>query len=87
MIWDEMVPDIDNGWEIGNASWDGTVFFVNTKFYNIITDSETDVITTPFIEPENQTAKTAKILFMGNAGVSNMRKLGVCYAISQAITS
>ena len=87
MIWDEKVPDIDNGWEIGNASWDGTAFFVNTKFYNIIIDSETDIITTPFIEPENQTAKTAKVLFMGNAGMSNMRKQGVCYAIIQTITS
>jgi len=87
MIWDEMVPDIDKAYAIGHASWDGSVFFLNTKFYNIIIDSETDIITTPFIEPENQTAKTAKVLFMGNAGVSNLRKQGVCYAIAQNITS
>jgi hypothetical protein len=52
-----------------------------------VIDSETDIITTPFIEPENQTVKTAKILFMGNATVSNMRKHGVVYGISQTITS
>jgi len=42
---------------------------------------------TPFVEPENQTAKTAKILFMGNAVTGNLRKLGVLYGISQTITS
>ena len=83
-IWDEVVPDIDSG---TTAITTGTAFFLNTDFYNLIIDSETDIETTPFIEPENQTAKTAKILFMGNAAVSNMRKLGVCYAISQSIVA
>jgi len=83
-IWDEVVPDVDNGTTAITA---GTIFFLNTKFYKLIIDSETDVVTTPFVEPENQTAKTAKILFMGNAVVSNLRKLGVVYAASQTITS
>lgn len=83
-IWDEIVPDIDNGTE---AITLGTAYFINTRFYNLIIDSETDIVTTPFVTPENQTAKTAKILFMGNAGVSNMRKHGVAYGISQSITS
>jgi hypothetical protein len=55
--------------------------------YKLIIDSQTDFVTTPFIEPENQTARTAKILFMGNSVTGNLRKLGVGYAISQAITS
>lgn len=83
-IWDEIVPDIDNGTAAITA---GTVFFLNTDFYKLYIDSETDIVTTPFIEPENQTAKTAKVLFMGNAGVSNMRKLGVLYATSQTIVA
>lgn len=83
-IWDEVVPDVDSGTA---AITKGTAFFLNTNFYNLIIDSETDIITTPFVEPENQTVKTAKILFMGNAGVSNMRKHGCLYAISQSITS
>ncbi len=84
MIWDEIVPDVYTGTA---AISKGTAFFINTKFYNIFYDSETDIITTPFVEPENQTVKTAKILFMGNAAVSNMRKHGVCYDILQTITS
>jgi hypothetical protein len=84
MIWDELVPDIDNG---TTALTTGTAFFLNTQFYKLIIDQQTDFITTPFIEPENATAKTAKVLFMGNSSVLNPRKLGVCYAISKGIAS
>lgn len=84
MIWDELVPDVDNG---TTALTTGTAFFLNTQFYKLVIDEQTDFVTTPFIEPENQTAKTAKVLFMGQATVSNPRKLGVCYAISQSIAS
>jgi hypothetical protein len=83
-IWDELVPDVSNGTA---AITLGSVFALNTKFYKLVIDSQTDFVTTPFIEPENQTAKTAKILFMGNATVSNMRKLGVAYGVAQTIAS
>lgn len=84
LVWDEVVPDIDNGTV---AVTEGTLFLLNTNFYKLIIDSQTDIVTTPFVEPENQTVKTAKILFMGNAAVSNLRKHGVLYGISQAIVS
>lgn len=84
MIWDEVVPDIYTGTA---AITLGTAFFLNTNFYELFIDSQTDIVTTPFVEPENQTAKTAKILFMGNTGISNLRKHGVCMDISQSITS
>jgi hypothetical protein len=87
LIWDELVPSIDTGDVAGASGFVGTTFLLNTKFYKLIIDSQTDIVTTPFVEPENQTAKTAKILFMGNAAVSNLRKHGVGYAISQSITS
>jgi hypothetical protein len=83
-IWDEIVPDIETGTA---AITKGTAFFLNTNFYKLIIDSQTDIVTTPFVEPENQTAKTAKILFMGNAAVSNLRKLGVGYETLQTIAS
>ena len=83
-IWDEVIPDIDNGTVAITA---GTAYFLNTNFYKLIIDSETDIVTTPFVEPENQTAKTAKILFMGNATCSNLRKMGVLYATSQTIVA
>jgi hypothetical protein len=83
-LWDEVVPDIDNGTTAITA---GTAFFLNTNFYKVYYDKETNIVVTPFVEPENQTAKTAKILFMGQACVSNLRKLGVVYAVSQSIVS
>jgi len=85
-VWDEQVPSIDDGLAAASAT-DGTAFFLNTNFYKLIIDSQTDVVTTPFVEPENQTAKTAKILFMGNSAVSNLRKLGVLYGISSSIVA
>jgi hypothetical protein len=84
LIWDEVVPDIDSG---TTAITKGTLFLLNSKFYHLVIDSQTDIVTTPFIEPENQTAKTAKILFMGNSAVSNIRKHGVLYATSQSIVA
>lgn len=84
MVWDELVPDVASG---TTSLTYGSVFMINSKFYKLIVDSETDFITTPFISPENQTAKVAKILFMGNAIASNLRKLGVGVQISQTITT
>lgn len=83
-IWDEKVPDVYTGTA---AISKGSAFFVNTNFYKLVIDSETDIITTPFIEPENQTAKTAKVLFMGNATCSNMRKCGCAYDILTTIVA
>jgi hypothetical protein len=65
----------------------GTVFALNTNHYKLVIDSETDFVTTPFVTPENQTAKTAKVLFMANTVCNNLRKLGVGYAISQTIAA
>lgn len=84
LIWDEVIPDLDNGTV---AITEGTLFLMNTNFYKLIIDSQTDIVTTPFVEPENQTVKTAKILFMGNAAVSNLRKHGLLYGISQSIAA
>jgi len=83
-IWDEVVPDVYTG---TTAVTLGTAFFINTNFYTLMIDSETDIVTTPFIEPENQTAKTAKILFMGQAGMSNLRKHGVALDIPRSIVA
>jgi hypothetical protein len=83
-IYDELVPDIFTG---TTAITKGSIFFLNTKFYKLVIDKQTDFVTTPFIEPENQTAKTAKILFMGNATISNPRKIGVCHDIDESIAS
>lgn len=83
-LWDEQVPDVETG---AAAITTGTAFFLNTDFYKLVIDSETDIVTTPFVEPENQTVKTAKVLFMGQTAVSNMRKHGCLWGISQSIVA
>src|SRR5574343_37759 len=83
-IWDELVPDMYSG---TTSLTYGTAFFLNFKFYQLIIDSQTDFVTTPFIENEAQTAKSAKILFMGNAACTNQRKNGVLYKISPSIVA
>jgi hypothetical protein len=83
-VWDEVVPDMYSG---TTALTYGTAFFINTKYYQLIIDRETDFVTTPFIDNEQQTARSAKILFMGNACSVNQRKLGVLYRISQSIVA
>lgn len=84
LVWDELVPDIESG---TTSLTYGSIFCLNTKFYKLTIDSQTDFITTPFVEPENQAAKTAKVLFMGNTSVSNMSKLGVGRAIALDIVA
>jgi hypothetical protein len=87
-VWDEVMPSVDTGeTDESSVTFTGSVAMLNTEFFKLIIDSETDFVVTPFVEPENQTAKTAKCLFMGNAVTSNARKLGVGYAISRTITS
>ena len=92
MIWDELVPNVDEGYLTDHGSYatnnlQGTAFFLNTKFYKLVIDSASDFQTTPFVEPENQTAKSAKVLFMGQATCSNMSKQGVVYAGSHTIAA
>lgn len=87
LIWDEIVPNVNDGSTDPSGTSDGTLFLLNTDFYKLTIDSETDIVTTPFVRLENQTAKTAKILFMGDACISNARKHGVLFGINNQITS
>lgn len=86
VTYDELVPDVAGGSETVSTG-SGTWFMLNTKFFQIQVDSETDFTTTPFAKPENQDAKVAHILWLGGIGVSNRRKLGVGGDIDTTITS
>jgi len=91
MVWDELVPDLNESYPVDHASYPGTypgtAWFVNTKFMKLVMDSQSDFVTTPFQEPENQTAKSAKVLFMGQMTCSNMAKQGVLYGIPHNIVA
>jgi hypothetical protein len=55
----------------------GYMYFLNSKYIKWNVHEDADFITTPFVKPENQDAKTANILYQGNMTTSNRRKLGV----------
>jgi len=55
----------------------GLMYFLNSKYINLVVHEEADVVTKPFVTPENQDASTASILFQGNTTVNNRRMHGV----------
>jgi hypothetical protein len=89
-IWDEVVPDPETNAEVVSAVGTvsaSTMYYINSDAWDYIVDSQTDMITTPFLRPENQDASVAQILHMCCTGVNNRRKNGVLYGISRTITA
>ena len=58
----------------GNYIGSGLLFGLNLNYIDLVVDSETDFITTPFVVPTNQTAKVAFILWRGNMITDNRRR-------------
>jgi len=58
----------------GNYISSGLLFGLNMNYIYLAVDSETDMVTTPFISPTNQTIKVAYILWRGNLLTNNRRR-------------
>jgi hypothetical protein len=58
----------------GNDIGSGLLFGLNMNYIYLAVDSETDMVTTPFISPTNQTVKVAYILWRGNMITNNRRR-------------
>ena len=58
----------------GNHISSGLLFGLNMNYIYLAVDSATDMITTPFITPTNQTVKVAYILWRGNLITNNRRR-------------
>lgn len=69
LIWDQYVDS-------------GVLYMGNTNYWNLVVDTETDLVTTPFITPSNQTVKIAFILWRGNQTTNNRRRFGKLTSIS-----
>lgn len=85
ITWDEFVPDAFNG-TLTPETGLGTLYLLNTKYFAVKYDTESNFVATPFIRPANQDAKVAQILWMGNATISNRRKHGVYSKIPRSLT-
>lgn len=55
----------------------GYMYFLNSKYLNWVVHSGRDFATTEFVKPENQDAKVAQILVMGELTCSNCSRQGV----------
>jgi hypothetical protein len=86
VVWDEFMPNWSGATTVQSTT-QGTWLMLNSQFMQMKYDAQTDFITTPFIRPENQDAKTAQILWMGTLGTNNRRKHGVDSDIDTTITS
>lgn len=53
IVWDELCPS-------------GTMYFLNTNHMNLTVHSDANFDVSDFVKPENQDARVAQILFMGN---------------------
>jgi hypothetical protein len=60
----------------------GALYMLNSNYLEAVIDKESDLITTEFVRPENQDAKTAQILLMGNLVTSNAARQGVMDGIT-----
>lgn len=58
----------------GNFIGSGLLFQLNMNYINLAVDTMTDMATTPFVTPTNQTVKVAYILWRGNLVTNNRRR-------------
>lgn len=100
-IWDEIVPDVGTstataetengkGDSVGSYLADGnngTEYHLCSDALEYIVHSARDWITTPFVKPVGQDARTANLLWMGQLVVNNRRRTGVMYDITNTIAA
>jgi hypothetical protein len=86
VVWDEFVPNASDR-VVALVTTKGTWYMLNTKFWKIKYDEETNFMNTPFERPTNQDAKTSHILWYGASCVSNRRKNGVGWSIDTTVVA
>jgi hypothetical protein len=91
LLWDEYVPDITTG--TANTDPNSHTYnyysglFINSEFLEFVVCKGQDFTVGPFIQPENQLAKTSIIHLMGELCCSNRSKQGVHRTVVTTITS
>ncbi len=86
VLWDEFVPNAEDE-SATLSTTKGSLYYINSKFFGVKYDSQTNFLTTKFQKPENQDAKTAHIMWYGLSRTNNRRKLGVMYGVDTTIAS
>lgn len=87
VVWDEFVPDVKNDDLTPAGSDAGTWYMLNSNYMGVAFDRQHNFSVGDFVNPENQDAKTALILWYGVHWISNRRKVGVLAGITTTTTS
>jgi hypothetical protein len=87
VVWDESVVDVKNADTTPSGSDAGTAYFLNTNYLGVTVDSQHNFSAGDFVNPENQDAKTALVLWYGVHWTSNRRKQGVLFGITTTTAS
>lgn len=62
----------------------GLIYMLNSNYLEYVVDSETDLVNTDFVRPENQDAKTSQVLLMANLVCTNCARQAVMDGIDTA---
>ena len=65
-----------------DSNLDGKMFFLNTKYLQLVAHSDVWFKPTPFVRPTNQDAVFSQLLVYGELTVSNRARQGMIYALS-----
>lgn len=84
IMWDEYVPDVYSNTP---TIVKGSLFMLNSKFFNIKVHRATNFATTEFRIPVNGDSRVAHVLFLGGVGTSQRRKHGVMGNIALTIAA
>lgn len=61
-----------------------TMYMLNSRYLEWVVDTETDLVNTEFVRPENQDAKVSQILLMANLVCSNCARQGTIDGLDTA---
>ena len=90
-MWDEWLPDIYTGTattDPATATFTKcSALYLNSEFFEFVVCKGQDFTVGPFIQPENQKAKTSILYLMGELCISNRRKHGVHFNCSITIAA
>jgi hypothetical protein len=86
VVWDEYVPNVAGGNLDTSSTGKGTMYFINSRSFECVYESDTNFVTTPMLRPVNQDARYQHILWMGTVTVNNRRKCGVLGNIARSLS-
>jgi len=85
IVADEFVADVENDADTAEATA-GSLYMLNTQFFGIKYESDTNFSSGAFEKPVNQDALISHILWMGQTVCQNREKQGVLWGIARTLT-